>query len=300
MRVSALVSTDMLHSCSQTVGIFWTLSELELLLTGNYLLATSSSYSFTCSCLLIYYHVYICRWPLFFSYLFCLCLSSCQLVNPSPPMSGLLTIATEAQTDVLDRLLTLLAPADICRLAKACRLLHEAVPRRLSFIFNLDQLLLSFFDDPDAFRVLQSRTGAIISGSFALQFFTRTFFPQADMDLYVTAGARSEVGYWLLSHGYQFVARGPVLHPVTDAVVHPAQRREFNVALDVFHNIEGPNHGIVQGVLSIMDFHRWVGGALRKVQVHLVTSCPLYTVLKFHSSKSCRCCLTFFSLTLFR
>ncbi|KAI0755934.1 hypothetical protein BC629DRAFT_1271974, partial [Irpex lacteus] len=162
-----------------------------------------------------------------------------------------------------------LSPADICQLAKTCRLMHGAIPRRLSSAFNLDGRLLSFFDDPSAFRVLQSRTGAIISGSFALQFFARTAFSKADLDIYVAASARSDVGSWLLSQGYQFVAR---------------QRREYNIALDAFHNIETSRHGPVPGVVSVMDFHRFVRGVRRKVQVHFVAVCPLYTILRFHST----------------
>lgn len=217
-------------------------------------------------------------------------------------MSGLLTLATDTEPDVLCNLIVFLSPADICQLAKTCRLMHGAIPRRLSSAFNLDGQLLSFFDDPSAFRVLQSRTGAIISGSFALQFFARTAFSQADLDIYVAASARSDVGSWLLSQGYQFVARGPIIHPVTEAVIHPGQRREYNIALDAFHNIETSRHGPVPGVVSVMDFHWFVRGVRRKVQVHFVVVCPLYTILRFHSSTSCQSCyiLTFSRYTIQR
>ncbi len=210
-------------------------------------------------------------------------------------MSGILTIAVEAEHNALETLLVHLAPADICRLAKTCRSLHAAISRSLSSAFQLDQRLLSFFDDPHLFRALQSRTGAIISGSFALKFFTRMSFGNDDLDVYVAASARGEVGSWLLSQGYHFVARGPILHPDTGTVIHPGQHRDYNIALDLFHNVEVRGRRLVNGVVSIMDFYRSVGGITRKVQVHLVMACPLYTILKSHSSMSHHsgCTLTF-------
>lgn len=39
--------------------------------------------------------------------------------------------------------------------------------------------------DPVEFRSQMSRHGAIISGSFALQFFERTMWPDADLDIWI-------------------------------------------------------------------------------------------------------------------
>ncbi|KAI0084093.1 hypothetical protein BDY19DRAFT_898994, partial [Irpex rosettiformis] len=68
--------------------------------------------------------------------------------------------------------------------------------------YSINRQLLRFFDDPSAFRILQAQTGVIISGSFALQFFTQTIVSEDDLDIYAVTTARSEIGAWLLANSY--------------------------------------------------------------------------------------------------
>ena len=72
--------------------------------------------------------------------------------------------------------------------------------------YNLDRRLARFFGDPAAFRALMARTRVVISGSFALQFLDRSFYPESDLDLYVsTEGSFREIGLWLMQdEGYVF------------------------------------------------------------------------------------------------
>jgi hypothetical protein len=51
--------------------------------------------------------------------------------------------------------------------------------------FNIEKRLSRYFDDPKSFRKLQAETLTVISGSTALQFFQRNFYPESDLDLYV-------------------------------------------------------------------------------------------------------------------
>ena len=55
------------------------------------------------------------------------------------------------------------------------------------------------------FRELQATTGAIISGSTALQFFDRTVYADSDLDLYVQHDRSRDLALWLESIGYMFV-----------------------------------------------------------------------------------------------
>ncbi|KAI0638623.1 hypothetical protein C8Q77DRAFT_1215387 [Trametes polyzona] len=67
-------------------------------------------------------------------------------------------------------------------------------------------------------QALRSRTGTLISGSCALQFFDRTVYPESDLDLYVHMQHRREVGRWLIEEGYTY-APMPFQHPVFEAAV---------------------------------------------------------------------------------
>ena len=55
------------------------------------------------------------------------------------------------------------------------------------------------------FRELQATTGAIISGSTALQFFDRTVYADSDLDIYVQHDRARDLALWLDSIGYTFV-----------------------------------------------------------------------------------------------
>jgi hypothetical protein len=75
----------------------------------------------------------------------------------------------------------------IVRFQRICRQAQSAVKDYLARAFNIDRHLSRFFDNPKAFRKLQAETATAISGSSALQFFQRTFYPESDLDLYVRA-----------------------------------------------------------------------------------------------------------------
>ena len=65
--------------------------------------------------------------------------------------------------------------------------------------------LAYYFDDPLSFRSLMARTHMVISGSFALQFFDRSFYSNSDLDLYILPDRSIvEVGSYLLEEGYVF------------------------------------------------------------------------------------------------
>lgn len=59
-------------------------------------------------------------------------------------------------------------------------------------LWNINARLKRFFDDPDAFRAQQRQCDALISGSFALQFFEHVNWPGSDLDMYVEKGQRME------------------------------------------------------------------------------------------------------------
>jgi hypothetical protein len=80
-----------------------------------------------------------------------------------------------------------------------------AVSEHLARAFNVDRHLSRFFEHPREFRALQARTGTLVSGSDALQFFERKRWPGADLDMYTHPCEDKAVGRWLIDHaGYTF------------------------------------------------------------------------------------------------
>jgi hypothetical protein len=50
---------------------------------------------------------------------------------------------------------------------------------------NVNSFLKQYFEDSIAFRSLQARTGAVVSGSAVLQILDQTVYPDSDLDIYV-------------------------------------------------------------------------------------------------------------------
>ena len=98
----------------------------------------------------------------------------------------------------------MLSPITIVKLATISLEAKNLVNDYLAYTFDVNHLLRRFFTDPISFRAMQARTGAIISGSFAVQFFDRVFFPNSDLDLYTPYDTALEVSNWLETNGYFF------------------------------------------------------------------------------------------------
>ena len=82
-------------------------------------------------------------------------------------------------------ILSFSSPASMLRLARVNRTMYFAIRSYMLHRYNINNHLSRFFPDPIAFRSLQARTASLVSGSNALQFFDRTFYEEADMDIYV-------------------------------------------------------------------------------------------------------------------
>lgn len=73
--------------------------------------------------------------------------------------------------------------------------------------WNINYRLSRFFKNPMAFRSCLGRSNALISGSFALQFFERVSWPDSDLDIMVKEGDPLEqMGRHLVeAEGYSMV-----------------------------------------------------------------------------------------------
>lgn len=132
-------------------------------------------------------------------------------------------------------------------------------------------MLSRFFNDPRAFRIMQSRTSTLISGSVALQYFDRAFYPSSDLDLYVHSRHRREVGSWLMGMGYAF---------------SPGRGQDANFDITVARNPQSKGlQYAMPGVAGILTFHKEGNHGRLKVQIIVARRTPMEVVLGFHSSK---------------
>jgi hypothetical protein len=191
---------------------------------------------------------------------------------------------------VFDVIFRQLSPASLIRSGRTCRVARDAVSNFYGRAFNINRHLSRFFSDPLAFRSLQARTGTLISGSNALQFLDRTFYPDSDLDLYAHCGTWArEVGQWLLSEGYVFVPdsyQGPEFDGLDwwGYELNELQEEGGEVTeLDLFH-IQLYR---IKGVHSVFSFEKQSGdpsGEVLKVQIIVGKRSPLPAILGFHSS----------------
>lgn len=141
--------------------------------------------------------------------------------------------------------------------------------------YDVHRLLGRFFADPLDFRSLQARTGTVISGSVALQFFSRAHYPSADLDLYLHMRHRKEVGLWVVEQGYDFV---PAAH----------QPKCFVTAVKEAPYLFPEAVYTLPGIAAIFTFVKTPNGGRAeptKVQLIIATNSPMEVVLGFHSSK---------------
>ncbi|KAL6307092.1 hypothetical protein BKA93DRAFT_894058 [Sparassis latifolia] len=172
---------------------------------------------------------------------------------------------------VCDVIFSCCNPISLLRVALTCRQARAAISSYMHYAFNINRHLMRFFPDPCAFRSLQARTGTIISGSMALQFFDRSFYPSSDLDLYTHMCHRREVGEWLIKSGYKFA---------------PTRRQQptFEQSIDDL-GLRASNAYGLPGVCCIFDFTKRIAGRQElKVQLIVAHHNPIEVILGFHST----------------
>ncbi|KAI0325803.1 hypothetical protein GY45DRAFT_1329831 [Cubamyces sp. BRFM 1775] len=181
------------------------------------------------------------------------------------------------------------SPRSLLRFRRVSRAAHEAVRDYMERAFNVNKRLSRFFRDPIAFRSLQARTAAVISGSFALQFFDRTYYPESDLDIY-THPERSflDVGLYLKSEGYTFEPcswqlanwRAEVDRLCARMNARPEALEDENEVTELYD---------MRGTRAVYTFIResspgTAAPTTRKVQIIVARSTPLRALLDFHST----------------
>ena len=176
------------------------------------------------------------------------------------------------------------SPANIIRYSQTCRDAKDAADKYLKRTFDIDKKLCSFFQHPTGFRALQRRTGMLISGSFALQFFDRTTYPNSDLDLYVDARFAAEVVDWLLEEEYTFQSnrRHPTLEDALLSITKGVGEPLSDTA--ILSHQQGDAYG-PPGVITVITFNKIDSdSSVKIVQVMAALRTPIEVILRFHSS----------------
>jgi hypothetical protein len=212
---------------------------------------------------------------------------------------GTLTEAVWHNSDLTHIIFSHASIASILRCQKVNRRFRKLSLLYLDHCLDIHQHLSRFFSDPEGFRKVQRRTSALISGSNALQFFDRSLYPDADLDLYVHRGRETELAAFLLKEGYEyrpshFQARS---FAEQDARIYPEDIRPFGVPWDRTNRyipedpaLDDPEFDYdggdmsEWGVLLLYTFIKQTSDGERQVQILVASSSPIECVLRFHCS----------------
>ena len=186
----------------------------------------------------------------------------------------LMLLGMMSDKDIL--LLDYCSARSLVSLRRTCTTFKTAVDMYITQRFNVDRILTRYFTDPKSFRYLQACTGTLISGSSALQFFDRSFYPHSDLDLYVSKVWGPRVGHFLSQEGYSFVP-GQHQHPTFDSAVIESEA-QTNAAVHVYGNFKG-----IAGVYTFEKIGK--DGDTLKVQIMFAARTPIEVILRFHSSE---------------
>lgn len=211
------------------------------------------------------------------------------------------------KVEICDQLFDQLTPLSIFRLRRTCKSVRRAVEQYVSRAYGINQFLMRFFEDPSAFRDLQALTGAVISGSTALQFMDRTVYRGSDLDLYVTKDHVLTVCKWLTDFsgkGYRFYVpqqqgETPLLAAIQDVELKARTVGGMVRMKCIDDTASDWNIYNTNKIWAVLDFASDVAaeeGEPLHVQVIVTMNSPAASILSFHSSKSksqCYCSSSF-------
>lgn len=160
-------------------------------------------------------------------------------------------------------------PASMLALMRTSRDINETVLHYIQSRYSVSRVLRRFIDDVAGFRTLQYNTRFLISGSTALQLFTRRTFPSSDLDVYAFDNADiGAIGNWFIAQGYDFDWRMGQAHAWAAASI---QRGTGTVS------------PYMREVVEIFTFTKFVNGNGKKIQLIVAETSPIACILGFHS-----------------
>ena len=197
-----------------------------------------------------------------------------------------LSEAIIASPTIYDLIFDACSPAVLLRFSRTCKAATIAVRSYIRRALNINRLLSRYFDDPVAFRSIQASTGTLISGSTAVQFLGRWFYPDSDLDLYVPMRHSRKLGKWLMDAGYVFSPNTVQDADFFTELLKMVESHERNSL-----STSKVNTGMVYrmpGVAAIFNFLKAVGPGspdFLKVQIIASLNSPIACIFDFHCSE---------------
>lgn len=169
-------------------------------------------------------------------------------------------------------------PRALYAIRQSTQMLKFYVDFYLSIVFNINSLLQRFFTHPRKFRGVQAATRTLIGGSTCVQFFDRTFYPDSDLDLYVTRDGVYELCKWILDHG----GRGYVFNP-TSVQLEDLQKAILALMTPPRKAHIGRETGYYGDFQILGVFNFGVPGSTLHIQVIVAAYSALDCILSHHS-----------------
>lgn len=205
-------------------------------------------------------------------------MSSFAVLRPwreRPPSDNVFVIFNSPQ--IYDLIFSCLSPPAIIFCSRTSRLLYRASKDFNRRSYNITNHLSHFFDNPSSFRNIQATTGAVISGSNAIQFLDRCFYDGSDLDIFVDQFHALKVAKWLIkSEGYLY---------------KPFRGQDVDIGISLmFTEIE---RDVINGCLLQSDEYRGSGVSAifeflkegdKKVQLITTAVSPIHCILSFHTT----------------
>ncbi|KAK1223767.1 hypothetical protein PQX77_013291 [Marasmius sp. AFHP31] len=174
---------------------------------------------------------------------------------------------------VMNAIFDELSVTDLVHFAQTCKSAKAETERYYQSGFSINRLLLPYFtyNEIQDFRMVQAYTGALISGSTALQYFERIRYEDSDLDLYVEDRHAKVLADFLESVGYTFKPK-------------PSQRQDLTLtsALEGTDDENeckyGPGLKGIRGIFSLTK-------GKRNIQIITAKDSTMEVIFNFHCSE---------------
>ena len=161
----------------------------------------------------------------------------------------------------------------LVRLLKTSHRLRSAVKAYIARVFTVERVISRYFEDPSSFRSMQAHTATIISGSAALQFFDRSFYPSSDLDLYVPVLGARKLACFIVDNGYTFVPHFGQKSLLRDALEESAMPLWME-----------DQYSATRGIAGVFGFTKISNGDELTIQMIVAFNATLDIILHYHSS----------------
>ncbi|KDR81138.1 hypothetical protein GALMADRAFT_136184 [Galerina marginata CBS 339.88] len=170
----------------------------------------------------------------------------------------------------------------IVLVGKVCVRLRAVYRWVCNQVWNPNRIYENWFaKSSKQFRYQLHHTGAVVSGSVALQFFDRVHYPDSDMDVFVRVAGAEQICHWIHRQGYRYG------YELTDTYYAEGIDSELKGAHEKCVTNSSSFENAVLAVHNFTKLVAWKDGSvnLMTVQVVVVDVDPIEHVLfDFHSS----------------